>query len=77
MAAARKTPRRTVPAKSSVKHKGAKRQSVNATLPPAEPAPPTGLLSEPPGFLIVGIGASADGLEAMEEVRGPEGKAAE
>ena len=67
MAAARKTPRRTVPAKSSVKHKGAKRQPVNATLPPAKPAPPTGLLSKPPGFLIVGIGASAGGLEAMEE----------
>lgn len=40
---------------------------MKATLPPAKPAPSTGLLSEPPGFLIVGIGASAGGLEAMEE----------
>jgi two-component system CheB/CheR fusion protein len=40
---------------------------VKVTLPSAKPAPSTELLSEPPGFLIVGIGASAGGLEAMEE----------
>ena len=67
MATARKTPRRTATAKSDAKHKGAKRQPVKVTLPPAKLAPSTGLLSEPPGFLIVGIGASAGGLEAMEE----------
>ena len=67
MAAARKTPRRTAPAKTGAKHKGAKRQPVKASLPPATPAPSTGLPSAPPGFLIVGIGASAGGLEAMEE----------
>jgi two-component system CheB/CheR fusion protein len=67
VAAARKTPRKTATAKSDAKNKGAKRQPVKATLPPAKPAPSTGLLSEPPGFLIVGIGASAGGLEAMEE----------
>jgi len=67
MAAARKIPRRTVPAKSGAKNKGAKWQPVKVTLPPAKLAPSTGLPSEPPGFLIVGIGASAGGLEAMEE----------
>ena len=67
MAAARKTRRKTVPSKTRAKHKGAKRQPVKVTLPPAKPAPLTDLLSEPPGFLIVGIGASAGGLEAMEE----------
>jgi len=67
VAAARKTRRKTVPSKTRAKHKGAKRQPVKVTLPPAKPAPLTDLLSEPPGFLIVGIGASAGGLEAMEE----------
>ena len=67
MAAARKTPGKTAPAKSDAKHKGAKRQPVKATLPPAKPVPSTGLSPAPPGFLIVGIGASAGGLEAMEE----------
>ena len=67
MTAARKTPRKTATAKRGAKHKGAKRQPVKVTLPPAKPVPSTDLLSEPPGFLIVGIGASAGGLEAMEE----------
>ena len=67
MAAARKTPKRTAAAKTGDKHKSAKRQPVKDTLPPAKPAPSTGLHSEPQGFLIVGIGASAGGLEAMEE----------
>jgi len=67
MAAPRKTPKKTATAKRGAKHKGAKRQPVKVTLPPAKPAPSTDLLSEPPGFLIVGIGASAGGLEAMEE----------
>ena len=67
MAAARKTPGRTVRARSAAKRKGAKRQSVNATPPRTNSAPTTALPAEPPGFLIVGIGASAGGLEAMEE----------
>ena len=67
MAAARKTPRKIATPKRGAKHKGGKRQPVKVTLPPAKPAPSTDLLSEPPGFLIVGIGASAGGLEAMEE----------
>lgn len=67
MAAARKTPKRTAAAKTGVKHKGTKRQPVKASLPPATPAPSPALLVTSPGFLIVGIGASAGGLEAMEE----------
>ena len=67
MAPTRKTKKRTVPAKIVAKHKGAKRRPVQATLLPATPAPSTALPAEPPGFLIVGIGASAGGLEAMEE----------
>ena len=68
MAAARKTMRRTAPSKTRPKNKGAKPTGIAVVpLPPAAPAPSTGLPSEPPGFLIVGIGASAGGLEAMEE----------
>jgi len=67
MAAARKPPRRTVLAKISAKSKGAKRRPVKATLPPTTRAPSLALPVIPPGFLIVGIGASAGGLEAMEE----------
>ncbi|RPH78886.1 MAG: hypothetical protein EHM80_09210, partial [Nitrospiraceae bacterium] len=67
MAAARKTPRKTIPAKTGVKSKGAKRRPVDTALPPAKPTPTTALPAEPLGFLIVGIGASAGGLEAMEE----------
>jgi two-component system CheB/CheR fusion protein len=55
VATARKTPGRTAIATRGAKHKGLKRQPVKAT-----PAPS-------PGFLIVGVGASAGGLEAMEE----------
>jgi two-component system CheB/CheR fusion protein len=36
-------------------------------VPWAKPTPTTELPTEPPGFLLVGIGASAGGLEAMEE----------
>jgi two-component system CheB/CheR fusion protein len=59
--------RRTVPSKTRAKNKGAKPARIAVPLPPAKPAPSTSLLSGPPGFLIVGIGASAGGLEAMEE----------
>ena len=55
MTAARKTPGRIATATRGAKNKNLKRQSVKAT-----PAPS-------PSFLIVGIGASAGGLEAMEE----------
>jgi two-component system CheB/CheR fusion protein len=67
VAAARKTTKRTAPSTTRAKNKGAKRRPVKATLPQAKPTPSTGLPVEPPGFLIVGIGASAGGLEAMEE----------
>ena len=43
----------------------AKRQSVKVSRPAAETAPSISLPTEPPGFLIVGIGASAGGLEAL------------
>jgi two-component system, chemotaxis family, CheB/CheR fusion protein len=67
MAPKRKTPRGTVRAKSGTKHRGAKRQPVKATRFPITPAPLPALPVTSPGFLIVGIGASAGGLEAMEE----------
>lgn len=69
MAAARKKQRRTSAAKTSAKPPLAKRRRASvipsqhgqAPLPPLHSAPTI------PGFLIVGIGASAGGLEAMEE----------
>jgi two-component system, chemotaxis family, CheB/CheR fusion protein len=67
VAAARKPTKKTAAVSSGVKHKSTKRHPVNATRPPAKPSPMTTLPAEPPGFLIVGIGASAGGLEAMEE----------
>lgn len=67
MPAARKSSGKVRTAKTGVKHKGAKRQSARVTLPRTKPLPSVVLPSEPPGFLIVGIGASAGGLEAMEE----------
>jgi two-component system CheB/CheR fusion protein len=53
--AARKTSGRIATASRSAKNKNLKRQFVNAAPAPSQ------------GFLIVGIGASAGGLEAMEE----------
>lgn len=68
MAGTRKTTKRTVSSKIRANSKVAKQQPVKkAAFPPAELAPSTGLPLGPPGFLIVGIGASAGGLEAMEE----------
>ncbi|HMI39511.1 MAG TPA: chemotaxis protein CheB, partial [Nitrospiraceae bacterium] len=67
MTPTRKTHSRTDPAKTGIKHKSAKRHPVKATRPPAKPTPTTTLPAAPPGFPIVGIGASAGGLEAMEE----------
>ena len=55
------------PAKISAKSKGAKKKRGALPLPSVQPASAVGLPLEPPGFLIVGIGASAGGLEAMEE----------
>jgi len=67
VAAARKTPKRTAVAKTGVKRKSAKRRHLKATISPTIPAPSPALPVTSPGFLIVGIGASAGGLEAMEE----------
>lgn len=68
MAATRKTTKRPISPKTRSKSKGAKRLSVKKpTVPPVGPVPSTDLPSGPLGFLIVGIGASAGGLEAMEE----------
>ncbi|MDO8356173.1 MAG: CheR family methyltransferase [Nitrospirota bacterium] len=66
MAAAKKTSRTNATAERGATHKAAKRQPVKGRRPPAETVPSIPLLTEPPGFLIVGIGASAGGLEAME-----------
>ena len=67
MAAARKTPGRTSSAKGGPTHKGVKRWPVNDALSPKAPAPSPA--PSPPSLnnLIVGIGASAGGLEAMED----------
>ena len=67
MAAVRNTRRDTTPAKNGAKRKGVKRQSVTTKPPRTVSASTTALPSAPPGFVIVGIGASAGGLEAMEE----------
>ena len=67
MTAARKTPGRTTTAKVGAKPKGVERKPAPATRPPAKPAPSPVLAIPSPNYLIVGIGASAGGLEAMEE----------
>ena len=67
MTPTRKSQSRTVPARTGAKRTSAKRPPVNAKFPRANLTPTTELPTEPPGFLIVGIGASAGGLEAMEE----------
>ena len=69
VATVRKTARKTPPAKTGLKPKPkpAKKQRDAVSRPPTKPASGTALLPEPPGFLIVGVGASAGGLEAMEE----------
>src|SRR5512141_1376852 len=67
VAAVQKTPGRTATAKIGSKNKASKRQPVTVTLPPPPLAPSQDRRVEVPGFLIVGIGASAGGLEAMEE----------
>jgi len=74
MAPTRKPQSRTAPAKTVAKHKSAKRRSVNDTFLRAKPASTTASLPEPPGFLIVGIGASAGGLEAMEQMTAQQGE---
>lgn len=69
MTTARKPPRRTAPSATRAKHRRAKPHPVKATLPPGMPPPSLDLPATSPGFLISGIGASAGGLEAMEELR--------
>jgi chemotaxis response regulator CheB len=56
------------------KNKAPKRQLVKVTFPPTTPATSLDRPVQMPGFLIVGIGASAGGLKAMEEVQGREGE---
>jgi two-component system CheB/CheR fusion protein len=69
VAAARKRQRRTPAAKTSAKPPVAKQRRAGVISSQQEPASLPNLPSAPtiPGFLIVGIGASAGGLEAMEE----------
>jgi chemotaxis response regulator CheB len=61
VAAARKT--RTAPPTTRAKNKRTKRRPVKTALPQAKPTLSTRLPEDPPGFLIVGIGASAGGSE--------------
>ena len=69
MTAARKKQRKTPAAQTSAKLPGARRRRARGLPSKQEPAPSPTLPSAPTtlGFLIVGIGASAGGLEAMEE----------
>ena len=69
MAAARTKQRKRAAAKTAARTPSAKRRPANVTPSQQKPAPLPTLPSVPatPGFLIVGIGASAGGLEAMEE----------
>jgi len=67
MAPKGKTRRRTAPSTPRTKPPRATPQSLKPTLPSGLPAPSPVLAGISPGFLIVGIGASAGGLEAMEE----------
>lgn len=69
MAAARKTPRRSIPTKRGIKRKSATPARPAGPVSPATTVLPTDMTPEHPGFLIVGIGASAGGLAAMEEMR--------
>src|SRR5438876_1143689 len=71
MAAARKTPRSTTPAKIGAKHAGAKRKRIAVLLSRVKPPPSTDLPAAPPGFLIVGIGTSGTlGLRAIKDESG-------
>lgn len=63
----RKMRKKTVPAKTKVARKGAKRPPAKGAVPSATIPASSDQDLEPSGFLVVGIGASAGGLEAMEE----------
>jgi two-component system, chemotaxis family, CheB/CheR fusion protein len=69
VAVARTKQKKTAAAKRGAKPPSTKRRRANATPSQQKPTPSPTLPSSPttPGFLIVGIGASAGGLEAMEE----------
>ena len=67
MAKVRKKASKKPPARIGVKPKGAKKKRGDLSLPSVQPALAAGLQQALPGFLVVGIGASAGGLEAMEE----------
>ncbi len=67
MAAARKPTRRTATSKTGARDKSPKPRSVAAPLPPTKPPISAGLPSEEPGCPIGGIGASAAGLEALDD----------
>ena len=66
MAAARKIPKKTGRARNGPK-KDHKQRAMKAHPAPPSSAQSIVLPAEPPGFLVVGIGASAGGLEALEE----------
>ena len=67
MAGARKISGSTTHSKAAKSPKGARRPPVIPPRTPRNPAPSKTLSPSVPGLLSVGIGASAGGLESMEE----------
>ncbi|MGZ8366854.1 MAG: CheR family methyltransferase [Nitrospira sp.] len=67
MAAARKIPKQATPVPKGRKQHVAERGQATVTPPQETPAPSTILSSKPRSCVIVGIGASAGGLQAMQE----------
>ncbi len=67
MVGARKTPKKPLAAKAVGRQHRIKRPPAIALRPLATPTPSEAPVSERSGVLFVGIGASAGGLEAMEE----------
>ncbi|MGZ8385547.1 MAG: chemotaxis protein CheB, partial [Nitrospira sp.] len=67
MAAARKIPKKATPVPKGRKQHVAERGQATVTPPQETPAPSTILSSKPRSCVIVGIGASAGGLQAMQE----------
>ena len=68
MTTLRKAEKRPAPTEIDFKNKGTKRRPVDALSPRAQLTPTTDLPAESPSFVISGIGAFADGLEAIEDV---------
>ncbi|MBX3331249.1 MAG: hypothetical protein KF722_12650 [Nitrospira sp.] len=63
MATPRKFEKRPAPTKVDIKNKGTKQRPADAALPPAQSTASTDLTAEHSRFVIVYIGASAEGWE--------------